>query len=218
MGFERITPGDTMNKSNIALSVLAALGVGAGINSAIQSAARENNVSTIEAQQAARGTVIEAATVFKLMGLKKDQLEDETAKEIGVNKSEIKHITDAVMNRDQFRDSKSRFNNDVNLFIPVNETRPFQLMAQAICEPLKLKSETPLYLKCVSDNSVVNGAKICKGGVHVFNAPRFRATDSMLERIQRRVGVSATTVLGDPASFMQGQSLSVCPEPESVLP
>jgi hypothetical protein len=202
---------ERINLRNVlAVAVLAAVGVGVSTQSSIQTAAVENNVSLVVASEEMRFAVIDAATTMKAMGLKKAEIENETAAQIGVNKSEIKHLTDAVTSRPQERTNRSIFNTELTVLFDKDNNQVARLFARGYCEALKKQVDSALYLKCVSDNEKILSPSVCKGGNHVMYAPHLQVTESMLERIQRNVGGNATLIVGDNKAYFVANGLSNC--------
>jgi hypothetical protein len=199
-----------MNKNKVILSILAAVGVGIPLGTAISNAAREDNISAELVAEYSRDATIDAIVTMRSLGLSKSQIEDETAANIGVQKREIQHLVNAAINRPQERANRSRHNITMILLIDANDSRTFRLYAQGFCEPLKKDVETDLYRRCMQNNDMVQGVQICKGGVHVLHKIQLQVTEPQFERISRSVGTRATILTGDDKAHLAASGLSVC--------
>ena len=216
MGFERITPGDTMNKNNLAIAVLAAIGLGLPIGSAIQHAASKNAVSTEEVSQASRDAIVDAAVVLK--GLRtKEQTKQQIAADSGVPRTSIDPLVEAVHGQAN-RSTRSRHNTPMAIICTqANLSRCLDAWARSYCEPLRGTNEPAIYRECVTVNSVDNqGAQYCTPGTQtrVLRVLKLHATDPMVERSIRNQG--QFEVQYEPALVQRLAAVELCVDPTSM--
>lgn len=200
-----------MNKKSIIIaSVLAALGVGVSVNEAVNSAASSNQISQREASDIVREASLDAATILKLVGLNKQQAEDELVASSNADRQSMKNITQATFNKAQERDAATIRSISMTIFSDINDTNFFKQYANSLCSPIKGNQVRAIYTKCVDDNDDVQGVKICSGITPKYNMIRMQVTPLQFERFQRLQG--AIVIRDDYQPYLDSVGLQQCPE------